>query len=155
VLCALVLALYSVRSWHFGQETRAFDAALRSLAPGERALSLPLSPASEAARHGRVYGHYPGWYQAEMNGLVDFNFAWFPPQIARFRREQLPPVTPGFEWNPAAFDWAEHYGSRYRYFFTHGPVPSGLFRGAPCPPVRIFADGLFAIYENPCPDARP
>jgi hypothetical protein len=156
LLCALVLMLYSVRSLHFGEETRAFDSALRSLAPNERALSLPFSPESEAARHKRVYGHYAGWYQAEMNGLVDFNFAWFPPQIARFRPERLPPVRPGFEWDPAVFDWAQHDGARYRYFFTHGPVPDGLFRGAPCRPVRVFVHGLFAIYENrPCPDPQP
>jgi hypothetical protein len=148
VLCGVVLALHAVRSWQFGEETKPFDAAIRSLARGERGLSLPFSAESQAASHRRVYGHYPAWYQAEMNGLVDFNFAWFPPQVARFRPERTPPVTPGFEWNPAVLDWARHEGWRYRYFFTHGAVPEGAFRGAPCPPVRIFAEGLFAIYEN-------
>jgi hypothetical protein len=148
LLCGFVLALFSVRSWDFGQETKAFDAALRSLAPGERALSLSFTRGSDAARHRRVYGHYAAWYQAEMNGLVDFNFAWFPPQMARFRPDRLPSITPGFEWRADSFNWIQHEGWSYRYFFTRGPVPSRIFRGAPCPPVRIFSDGSFAIYEN-------
>jgi hypothetical protein len=151
VLCLLVLGLHSFNAWRFGTQTKAIDAAMRGLAPGERGLSLAFDPGSDAARHRRVNVHYPAWYQAEMNGLVDFNFAWFPPQIVRFRPERLPRVAPGFEWSPSDFDWDRHEGWRYRYFFTYGTVPGHVFKGAPCAPARIFSEGRFAIYENrPC-----
>lgn len=148
LLCALVLGLYSVRAWRFGEETRSIDAAMGALAPGERALTLAFSTASPAARHPYVYIHYPAWYQAERNGLVDFNFAWFPPQVVRWRPERASAVTPGFEWYPQRFDWTKHEGERYRYFFVHGTLPAGFFAAAPCPPARIFADGAWAIYER-------
>jgi hypothetical protein len=147
-LCVLVLGLYSVRAWHYGEETRAIDAEISKLAPGERALMLPFTTVSEAAHHPYVYIHYAAWYQAERGGLVDFNFAWFPPQVVRWRAERAPAVTPGFEWKPQSFDWSRHEGWRYRYFFVHGPVPAALFAGSPCPPVRIFAEGAWSIYER-------
>jgi len=147
-LCALVLGLYSVRAWRFGEETRSIDAAIATLVPGERALTLAFTTASRGASHPYVYIHYPAWYQAERNGLVDFNFAWFPPQVVRWRPERAPAVTPGFEWYPQRFDWIRHEGERYRYFFVHGALPAGFFAAAPCPPARIFADGAWAIYER-------
>ena len=148
LLCALVLSLYSVRASRFGEETRSIDAAIAALAPGERALTLAFSTASPGAGHPSVYIHYPAWYQAERNGLVDFNFAWFPPQVVRWRPERAPAVTPGFEWHPQRFDWNKHEGERYRYFFVHGALPAGFFAAAPCPPARIFTDGAWAIYER-------
>jgi hypothetical protein len=148
LLCALVLGLYSVRALRFGQETRAIDAAIATLAPGERAVTLAFSTASPGAGHPYAYIHYPAWYQAERNGLVDFNFAWFPPQVVRWRPERAPAITPGFEWHPQRFDWLKHEGERYRYFFVHGALPAGFFDTARCPPARIFADGAWAIYER-------
>ena len=76
--------------------------------------------------------------------MVDFNFAWFPPQIVRFRPQHLPAWLPGLEWKPDRFNWTLHRGADYRYFFVRSfaPLPPDLFRDAECPPVPIWsADG--------------
>ena len=101
----------------------AIDAAIKTLAPGERALTLAFSTASPGAGHPYAYIHYPAWYQAERQGLVDFNFAWFPPQIVRWRPDRAPPVTPGFEWYPEKFDWHRHEG--WRYFIEKTGLKAG------------------------------
>jgi hypothetical protein len=77
---------------------------LDSVQPGQRALALVFDPGSEAARNPYVYQHYASWYQAERQGLVDFNFAWFPPQIVRFRTGHLPSVGTGFDLNRQKFN---------------------------------------------------
>jgi hypothetical protein len=97
VACWAVLGFNAIQTWRFGQEAADFDAVLDSVQPGQRALALVFDPGSEAARNPYVYQHYASWYQAERQGLVDFNFAWFPPQIVRFRPGHLPSVGTGFD----------------------------------------------------------
>jgi hypothetical protein len=99
----------------------------------------------------RVYLHYPAWYQAERKGFVDFNFAWLPPVIVRFRRELAPPVEPEFEWAPSSFDWARHRGADYKYFFVRGHFPDSIFAGAECPPSPIWRDDSWTVLkQKPC-----
>jgi hypothetical protein len=151
--CWLLLAVHSLRALRFEEETRAFDAAVRRLEPHQRALTLVFDPASRAAGHRQVYVHYPSWYQAESGGMVDYNFAWFPPQIVRFRPQSLPAWRPSFEWTPERFDWDLHHGGAYRYFFVRHTtsVPLALFKGAKCPPALIWSEGAWTIFEQrPC-----
>lgn len=154
--CAFVLAQHSIRIWRFGNETKELDLAMGQLQPGARLLWMAFDSDSPSARNRLAYLHYGAWYQADSRGFVDFNFAWFTPQIVRFKLDHVPRVAPGFEWKPETFDWHGHEGWRYRYFFIRGPMPVGLFNQAQCPPVAIFGNSMFTILENrsQVPDAH-
>lgn len=149
-VCWGVLGVYSARAWQFREETADFDRLLSQLEPRQRALMLVFDPDSEATGSLRTYAHYPAWYQAEQQGLVDFNFAWFPPQIVRFRPTHLPAVMPGFEWHPERFDWSENQGSTYRYFFvrTAQPLSQDLFKGTDCRPRLLSTSGEWQVFEH-------
>jgi hypothetical protein len=150
----VVLGVHSVAAWRFGRESADFDRVLQTLEPRQRALSMLFDRSSEAAKHKLSYMHHPLWYQAEKQGLVDFNFAWFPPQIVRFRPDRLPGVPPLFDWFPERFNWAENRGNDYRYFLIRHsePIPPTLFDGAPCAPQLVSQHGKWSAYERrACP----
>jgi hypothetical protein len=152
-LCWAVLGVNSLNTWHFGQESADFQRVIDTMQPGQRALMLVVDPDSPAAGP-RVYTHYAAWYQAEKQGLVDFNFAWFPPQIVRYRPDRLPGIQPGFEWHPERFDWIKNHGSDYRYFIARSqhPIPERLFDGADCPPQLMLTSGEWQVFEyRGCP----
>ncbi|WP_334190319.1 hypothetical protein [Noviherbaspirillum sp.] len=154
LVCWTMLGVHTVRAWNFGQESADFNAVLSALEPGQRALSLIFDRHSEAANTYGIYLHYPLWYQAEKSGFVDFNFAWFPPQIVRYQPQHLPMVEKGFEWYPEGLDWKKHGASNYRYFIVRhqGPLPKEIFKGADCPPVPTVTSGSWTVFERKdCP----
>jgi hypothetical protein len=145
-----VLGLHTVWAWRFARESADFEIVTRTMEPRQRALSLIFDKGSDATRNELIYLHYGAWYQAEKQGLVDFNFAWFTPQIVRFRPDRLPTVKPLFEWNPGSFNWKQHRADDYRYFLIRheGPVPATLFDGAECPPQRLVGKGKWTVFER-------
>jgi hypothetical protein len=152
-ICWALLTLNAVRAWSFGREASGLDALIGRLEPFQRALILVYQADSPAANNPFIYIQYPAWYQAEREGMVDFNFAWFPPQIVRFRPGHLPPWRPGYEWRPDRFDWNTHHGADYRYFFVRSasPLPPTLFKGAECPPAPIWSGDRWTVFERrPC-----
>jgi hypothetical protein len=125
------------------------DAGISELISGQRALGLIFDTSSQAAGSNFVYVHYAAWYQAEKQGLTDFNFAWFTPQVVRYRPKHSPPVNIGFEWQPSSFEWAKHQGMSYRYFFVRGKHdPRQLFHEASCQPKAVFSSDMWKVYEN-------
>ena len=151
----VMLGQHSWQARRFAVEARDFETVLAAMEPRQRALSLPFAQRSDAANNDFAYLHFAAWYQSDKQGLVDFNFAWFPPQIARFRPDRLPAVSYGFEHSPGDFDWKQHQGGRYRYFLARHsePLPADLFRGADCPPVHVITQGAWTLLEQqPCPD---
>jgi len=154
ILCCWAnLTLHACDAWKFGKETAPFDEIVSSLKPGKRALALIFDTDSKAASNPVVYDHYAVWYQAEEKGLVDFNFAWFPPQIVRFKLDHLPAVRPSFEGESSEFSWVKSRGDDYHYFFVRSakPVPGDFFKGASCSPKLIAETGMWSVFENlPC-----
>lgn len=147
--CILILGTTSINAWRFGQETLDLDAEISKLVSGQRALGLIFDANSQAAENTVVYLHYGAWYQAEKHGFTDFNFAWFTPQVVRYRPGYSPPVEIGFEWEPGSFDWSKHQGMSYRYFFVRGKHDAmQLFKEAPCQPKTIFSKEMWTVYEN-------
>ena len=146
----LLLGTHTAQAWRFAKESQDFEPVLAVMQPGQRALSLPLDRSSKAAENPYAYLHFGNWYQSEKQGLVDFNFAWFPPQIARFKPEHVPAVRYGFEFDPDKFDWQKHEGERYQYFVVRhrDPVPENLFDGAQCPPLKVFESGAWTLFER-------
>jgi hypothetical protein len=152
--CAALLAQHARLSVEFGREQRDFEGLLAAAEPGQRALTLVFDSASEVDGNRDAYLHYALWYQAERRGFVDFNFAAFHPQIARFRPGHFPPLDEFLAQDPSQFAWRANGGDRYRYFFVRsaGPPPASLFAGAPCAPVQIAGAGKWRLYERrACP----
>jgi hypothetical protein len=144
------LAYQTNRIVAFGRECADIDALMASIEPGQRALALVIDPASSAARSPWAYLHYASWYQAEHGGLVDFNFASFPPEVVHYRPQHEPAIRPGFEWNPQGFLWSRDEGSVYRYFFVRDfrPLDNNLLKSDQCRVELIARRGPWSIFEN-------
>jgi hypothetical protein len=151
--CWTFLAVESVRLHRFAREAASFNTLLSKAEPGRRALALVLDPSSDGASHSWAYLHHPVWYQATKSGLVEFNFATYPPQMVRYRSEQMPVIGPDFAGQPMTFDWERHQGWKYDYYFVRYPragVPPDLFRGARCPITSIEQSERWALLEQRC-----
>jgi len=112
-------------------------------------LGLVLDKGSSADVDLHVYWHFPSWYQAEKGGLVDPSFAAGAPSIVRYRKN--PPglySDPAKVEHPERFDWRRDHGDQWTYFFVRGAVPSSLFVGAECPPVKVKAQGAWTLFEK-------
>ncbi len=147
----LPLGTHTAEAIRFKRESADFEFILDRLAPQKRALYLALDNYSPADRHQNIYLHYGSWYQADKKGFVDFNFAWFPPQIMRFTSEKVTDIRPSFEFQPNTFDWTSHNGQRYDYFIFRSEVTVDTvryFRGASCPPGLIARRGAWYAYEK-------
>lgn len=154
LVCAAILAQHVRLALEFGREQRDFDAVLAAAEPGQRALTLVFDPASKVDGNRDAYLHHALWYQADKHGFVDFNFAAFHPQIARFRPGRIPAVDALLAQNPTHFDWRADHGDLYRYIFVRssGPPPANAFAGAGCPPAQVAVAGKWRLYERrACP----
>lgn len=150
----VTLAFHSMEMWKFKQESADFEPVLAAMAPGQRVLQLTYSPASTSADLSQAYRHYATWYESEKQGLVDFNFGWFPPQIVRFRMDHLPQIKEGFK--PQNFTVKKFPLDEYRYIIARNtmPLPKNLFQGAACPPRLVIKSGTWTLFERTdCPAA--
>jgi hypothetical protein len=149
-VCALVLAQHIRLAAMFASEERDFEFLMAGAEPGQRALALIYDSASPATADPERYLHHALWYQADKHGFVDFNFAYFHPQIARFRPGARPPLDENFAGDPSVFRWGPDHGDRYRYIFMRGGPPRGLdpFAGASCRPVLAATEGPWRLYER-------
>lgn len=143
-----ILACHSWETWRFAQESKDFEEVLSATEPRQRMLSLTFAAKSDDADLKLPYRHYASWYQAEKHGLVDFNFAWFPPQIVRFRPDQLPKVKEGFSGQ--AFTAKKYPIEPYRYILARhtAPLPADLFKGADCVPRMVLERGSWTLFER-------
>lgn len=147
-LCWVFLLGQTDRLIDFARESRDFEFVRAAVEPGQRALWIALESDSVAAKNIVAYLHYPLWYQAENGGFVDFNFAWAPSQMIRFRSDQLPAAQPF--WRTRSFSWALHEGWIYRYFFVRHfePLPSSFFENDRCEVSLLKSAGSWSVYES-------
>ncbi|UEP48216.1 hypothetical protein LMA00_00125 [Burkholderia ambifaria] len=152
-ICAGFVAQQGVRVVRFADESADFDVVANAIEPAQRGLGIIVDRASVAADNPFVYENFPVWYQAEHGGFVDFNAARFPPQIVRFRLDQLPGVGPS-DVSPLPlyrhFNWQRHQGRLYRYFFVRAetPLPDAFFANPDCRVVRVKTAGEWSVYEK-------
>jgi hypothetical protein len=101
----------------FARETESFDAVIAQIESGRRVAAMvddKMSPLFSLP----VYMHFPAWYQGKHGGIVDFNFADFYSQMARYRADAGARVNETVSWYPTAFDWQTHGGDKYDYFLV-------------------------------------
>jgi hypothetical protein len=159
-VCVAFLSVQGVRAMRFAKESADFDLVSAALQPGQRALYFTFNKDSSAANNPIVYAGFALWYQADHRGLVDFNFAWSPAQVVRYRLDRLPAVGPA-DVSPRrplheTFDWYRHQGRVYRYFFVRhtSPIPDGFLANPDCRVVLVKSAGNWSVYERQSCDHR-
>ena len=144
----LALGCHSLEMWRFAKEARDFETVLAAMEPKQRILALTFDDRSEQANLDLPYRHYATWYQADKQGLVDFNFAWFPPQMVRFQPDRLPAVREGIRGHN--FSARKYPLDPYRYIVVRhtAPLPATLFDGADCAPRAVAKEGSWTLFER-------
>ena len=145
-----VMVMHLVEAVGFGREQAGFERVIARLDPGQRAMALIFDRHTKASVVREAYLHYALWYQAEKGGFVEFNFAWFHPEVVRYRQITPAIIPPDDGWQPEAFDWAAHPAGRYRYLLVRGPphAEAAVLARAPCRPGLVAADGEWSAYDT-------
>jgi hypothetical protein len=146
-VCWASLFMHADRAARTEHERRDFDAVRLTMEPAQRVLYMAVDARTEAADNEVPFLHYAVWYQAENRGLVDYNFAWAPSQVVRYRLEQLPAVSR--QWRPQRFDWTRDQGWLYRYFvIRHAePLSREFFQNDRCAVEHLRTAGRWSVYE--------
>lgn len=114
-IAILLLGWHALRASTIDLQAKGYSEVVAHAVPGKRMLSMmfdPWTPASSAPN----FMHFPGWYQAEKNGLTEFSFGYFYAIPLQYRDPGSSAIAPGFGWNPGVFNWHLHHGERYDYF---------------------------------------
>lgn len=141
----------AVREYQFAKENAPFETLLARTEPGQRALDIVFAPESRIIHNQWTYHSYGLWYQSEHQGFVDVNFAYFLPQIVRFRPNRIPLVRPGMKgFTPETFDWHAVDGRIYRYFFVRHtqPLPPHMFDNDECEVVLLDTVPGWSLFER-------
>jgi hypothetical protein len=151
LFCWAYFGTLAVREHRFAVENAPFETLLTTAEPGQRALALIYAPESDIVHNLWTYHAYGLWYQADEKGFVDFNFAFFLPEVVRFKPDHVPPLRPGpLMSEPAAFDWHKVDGRLYRYFFVRHtqPLPAHLFDNDECEVTLVKEVPDWSLYER-------
>lgn len=116
-VAALGLHLWRVES--FRREEAPFADILPAVEPGQRILNLPYDKASEATGLPYTYLHWGAWLQTR-GAFVDFNIAFFHPQVVRFKAGRMPAVLEYEGWSQHEFDWDRWRAGDYDAFLVRG-----------------------------------
>lgn len=148
LLLAWITILISI-TVRYDAEAKGFKQILAAMQPNERVLSLMFVQHMKGSP-APVFVHYPAWYSATKQGVVDMNFAVFPVALVRYGPAVPSPNPTVSEWHPDTFRWEEWRGGTYRYFVVHAPVDLGyrLFGWAPCPVSLIAHSDNWWLYEK-------
>ncbi|WP_129640882.1 hypothetical protein [Peristeroidobacter agariperforans] len=125
-LILLWMFLNTGRFAAFARETESFDRMVGHMEPGRRVAAMVYDKQSPLFALP-VYLHFPAWYQAKRGGIVDFNFADFYSQMARYKRDAGPRIDEQVSWDPTAFDWEAHGGANYDYFLVKADADLGSY----------------------------
>jgi hypothetical protein len=133
----------------FSRETASFAEVSGAAAPGRRVAAMVFD-ASSSFFTLPVYLHFPSWYAATQAGVVDFNFADFYSQMARYRSDAGPRMTDFLGWYPTEFDWNTHGGDRYDYFLVKSrfDVSEAIFKEQRGSVELVTHSGWWWLYRN-------
>ena len=147
--CWAFFAVQSVRVLEFAEESTDFDRVVAKAEPKQLALFLVFDSSSPASHNGAAYRNFPAWYQAEHQGVVEFNFASYLNQVIIYR-SNVPTKLPEFGHKPHTFRWKENNSDRFHYIFIRhkNNLPSGIFADAGCTISKITESGTWSLYRG-------
>lgn len=133
----------------FARETESFDKVVEAIEPGRKVASMVFDNRSPLFAFP-VYLHFPAWYQAERRGVVDFNFADFFSQMARYRKDAPQRVTEILGWYPTEFQWKANGGAHYDYFIVKAPldISNEIFKEKRSSVEFVGRSGWWWLYRN-------
>jgi hypothetical protein len=137
----------------FAKEEAQFAPVLAQARRGERVANLNFDVTSATYARRAVFMHWPVWMQARAGSFVDFNFAFFHPQIVRFRDDRRPYLLEDQSYSPEAFEWTTWRGERYGAFVLrgddarHADFLARVARQAPCPLTTVVRSGPWGLYR--------
>lgn len=150
----IILKLPIIDLINFNQETAGFKSLVEKTTEKKRVLSLVYDPASKTSdRRTESYIYFPLWYQSLKRGWVDFNFAWFPPQVIRYQVDKIPEDRPGFAWNPETFIKFKNC-NRYDLIFVRvglerqRNIHEDLMKKSTCSHKLVDQSGLWFVYSR-------
>lgn len=115
-----MIAHHGWRVAAFAREDAGFEPVLAAARPGERVLAMIFDTDGQTRDTRYTYLHWGAWMQGQRGAFVDFNFAYFAPQVVRFRPGKTPAVLSDQSWEPGAFDWTTWNAKIYDAFLTRG-----------------------------------
>jgi hypothetical protein len=152
--CALLsagwIAVVAFHTVQYERDAAGFDEVLARMEPGERALTFAFERDSDGAI-APPFLHYPAWYSALKQGVVDPSVAGSHVQLVLYRPERQPLARlEGFEWEPGMFDWQLFGGAEYRYFVVkaRGDLSGWMFRDATCTTRLLHHVNQWWVYES-------
>jgi hypothetical protein len=152
------MGFFTARTMRYDSDARDFNQILSKMDPNQRALSLMFTNGSDSFPTP-VFIHFPAWYSATKNGVVDGSFSRGYQMLVVYKPFKSPTGQEGIEWFPQTFNWNRTHGGDYRYFVVHAPVDMGLklFRGARCRVTLTAHSNLWWLYEKDpqCPSSKP
>jgi hypothetical protein len=149
--CFGSLAVRADRTLAYAYENKDFETVLAAAEPGRRAASLVTDLSSAAIGHPELSGHQPVWYQVDKKGLVEFNFAFFHPQVVRYKTDRIPAKGFGFAPRGALFSWSEPQSRIYEYYFVRqtGPdLPPEFAKDPGCVVRLVKSSGPWSLFER-------
>lgn len=108
----------------FSEETKCITSVFDKMEKNKKVLSLVYDRSCHSV-NGPALLHFPVWYQAASGGRVDFSFAYFFPQLIRFKEGQQILANDSFVWHPQRLDWKKF--PAYDYYIMRTPVPVEKF----------------------------
>ena len=101
LICAVIIGgvilktPYNIIQFNKDAETLEFTRLIQEMKPNSRiAYFLDNDQKSSTQTISKInYIYLPLWYQAKYHGWADFNFAWFLPQIVRYKTDSVSEVT--------------------------------------------------------------
>lgn len=139
------IGLEARRHWLFATETSDFAPVAAKIPPKQRVFALVFDQHVPSSGPDPVLDHFAVWYQAEMAGLVDWNFALLITQVVRYRRDAIPAL-PEFD----ADNWKEGHPEIYQYFLMRGPPDrkARVLAAVKCKLVKTAAVGTWSLFRN-------
>jgi hypothetical protein len=150
--CWIIIATNAKRVYAFGVESADFEIVLNAAEPRRRALSIVKDRTSSAADNPMVYSHHASWYQADKQGLVEFNFAYFHPMVVRYRPGSM--LNNGFGFNSdylTLFDWSLPQTRTADYYFIRQEgtaLPPEFATNPACELKLLRTAGLWSLFER-------
>lgn len=154
VIALLWIGMMTQRALEFDDMAGDFEQVIERLPEEKRALSMVFLRDDDTSI-APTFLHFPAWYSALKNGVVDKSFAVTQIQPVVYRPETTPRSgTIAYEWLPQLFSWSFLEADQYDYFIVRADmdVSRQVFSSVRCPPRLTDQVGLWWVYRRSTPD---